>query len=228
MFKYLTLFAFLSPIVFFGQTFTDEEKAAHQEKIEYGIHKLEEDTYHEIDRLNEQLETLEAKMADIKKFKWGRPQSEKDQQLKEQSEAIARTKLTIKNRERLLRAIPTLHSKTFDFQNDPKSLVEYIFNAAKKRRFFKLKHLCDPYAENDYETKNICFISYRPQHMQNGFQKGFSESRILGEPKIINRNIDGVEITVAILEITVGREYGNRIEKIGLVKRLGKWYLYGM
>ena len=47
--------------------------------------------------------------------------------------------------------------KTFDFQKDPKSVMKYIFESAKKGDFKDFRNLCDPYGENNEGVNSICY-----------------------------------------------------------------------
>lgn len=96
--------------------------------------------------------------------------------------------------------------------------MNYIFKSAKKRDFSNFRNLCDPYGENDSDVNRICYAEMMMKKQQEELITAFENGRVIGEAKITG---DRAEVEFA---------YGassNRLEKMGMVKRNGLWYLAG-
>lgn len=77
-----------------------------------------------------------------------------------------------------------------------------------------LKNLCDPLAENDGDTRDICNLT---EKRQKEFIEYFKDGKLNG-----SATIDGDKAKVPFL-------FGpgaSKDEEMNLVKREGKWYLY--
>ena len=191
-----------------------EKERIHLEKIEVGKSKLKMDLTNELDRLKKMLVQEKNNLTEINKFQLGRSSSTKEKQLAEQNKKINQLNVYIRKLEKEI-SLTNLR-ETFDFQDTPERLVNYIFQSAKSRDFSKLRNICDPYGENDGDARGICLVEMQPTEMQNQFVVAFENGRIMGEPKIENETAE--------IEIAFGPS-SNRLEKINLVKRMDKWYI---
>ncbi len=194
-----------------------EKERIHQEKIEVGDSKKKIFLTNELDRVKEILEQEENNLAEIEEFQIGRSSSTKERQLFEQQKKIRTVENYIANIEEEI-SLVHLH-QTFDFQDSPEGLLEYIFKAAENREFDKLRHLVDPYFENDADAGGIGWMQMQPAEMQDIFVDHFKIGRIMGKPEMEN--------SIASVEIAIGSS-STRLEKISLVKRLDKWYLLSL
>ena len=104
----------------------------------------------------------------------------------------------------------------YNFQSDPKAVVEEVFNAAKTEDFSKLSLLLDPNGESDQPCTNICNVATASKARQDEFVEYFKMGKVVGEP-VIDR-------ITAVVEITFGLE-GTHEETFYLVQRKGLWYL---
>ena len=95
-------------------------------------------------------------------------------------------------------------------------MVNYLFEAARSWDFSKLRNLCDPYGENDGDTRAMCLVEMQPRDIQSQFVENFKNARIMGEPKIYGESAE--------IEIATGSS-SNYLQKIQLINRMGKWYL---
>ncbi|UAB80059.1 hypothetical protein INR76_07895 [Marixanthomonas sp. SCSIO 43207] len=191
-----------------------EQKRIHLEKIEVGKSKLKMDLTQEYDRLKKTLIEENAKLEKINEFQLGRSSVTKEKQLTEQNNKILRISNQL---EKLKEEISLTHLReTFEFQNTPKGVIDFIFEAAQNRDFDKLRHVCDPYGENDKDTRYICLVAMQPVAMQNQFVENFKNGRIMGETQINGNKAE--------TEIAIGSS-SQRLVTITLVKRMNKWYL---
>ncbi|PKP11492.1 MAG: hypothetical protein CVU08_12155 [Bacteroidetes bacterium HGW-Bacteroidetes-3] len=191
-----------------------EQERIHLEKIEVGKSILKTHFSNELERLKKVLQEQERKLTEIYEFQFGRANSTKEKQLNEQNIRIGQIQSYISRIEKEI-SLTNLR-ETFDFQDSPKGVINYLFESAKNNDFEKLRHLCDPYGENDGDSRGICFVAMQPSEMQNQFVESFKKGRIMSEPKIEN---DRAEVEIA---------YGpnsDKLEKINLVKRMDKWYI---
>ena len=188
----------------------------HEQKVNVGKRKKITELNLMLQKLPQAIEKAEQNIRDINEFKIGRSSSTKEKQLKE-----ARTQLReIRDYgEKIKNEIAQLeYHKTFDFQKDPASVMNYIFESAKKEDFSNFRNLCDPYGENDSDVNQICYAEMMMQKQQANLKVEFENGRVIGEPKI-----DGDKAEV---EFAFGPS-ANRLEKMGMVKRNGLWYLSG-
>lgn len=191
-----------------------EKERIHLEKIEVGKSKLKIELNNEIDRLKQRLKDANDKYNEINKFQFGRSNSTKQNQLIEQSKTVNYISTYISKLENQVSLINLRES--FEFQNSPEAVVKHVFQAAQSKDFKKLRHLCDPYGENDKDVGIFRLIEMAPEDIQNEFIDEFQNGRIIGEPIIENEK--------AIVEIAFGPS-SNKLEKVNLVKRMDKWYL---
>lgn len=191
-----------------------EKERIHLEKIEVGKSKLKMDLTNELERLKTMLEREKNNLTEINKFQLGRSGSKKEKQIAEQNKKINQLNDYIRKFEKEI-SLTNLR-QTFDFQDTPEGVVNYLFQSAKNRDFSKLRNLCDPYGENDGDTRGICLVEMQPIIMQNEFVESFEKGRIMGKPTIRNE--------IAVIEIAFGPS-SNQLEKINLVKRMNKWYI---
>ena len=106
--------------------------------------------------------------------------------------------------------------EAYNFQSDPKAVVEEVFSAAETKDFSKLSLLLDPEGESDEPCKHICAVASASKRRQDEFVEYFKKGKVISEPVI-----DGI---TAIVEITFGLD-GTHEETIYLVQRKGLWYL---
>jgi len=194
-----------------------EQQRVHLEKIEVGKSILKTKLSKELDQLKKVLLEQENKLIEINKFQLGRTNSTKVNELNKQNLKIGQIKSYISKIEKEI-SLTNLR-ETFDFQDKPEGVIKFLFDSAKNKAFGKLRYLCDPYGENDGDSKGICFIEMQPVEMQNQFVKSFKNGRIIGEPKIENDK--------AVIEIAFGQN-SDRLEKINLVRRMNKWYIVSL
>ena len=171
----------------------------------------------ELDRLKNVLTKERNNLSDISKFKLGRSSSTKKKQLAEQEKKVTYLSEYIGNLEKEIALINL--RETFDFQNTPEGVVNHIFQSIKNRDFSKLRNLCDPYAENDGDSRGICLTEMQPLDIRNQFVESFENARIIGQSKVENDR--------AKVEIIFGKN-SNQVEKINLIKRMDKWYIISL
>lgn len=190
-----------------------EKERIHLEKIEVGKSKLKIYLENEVDRLNKLLEQEEIKLNEINAFQIGRSSDTKEIQLIEQNRKISSLTTNISKIQNEI-ALSNLR-ETYEFQDTPVGVVNYLFEAARSWDFSKLRNLCDPYGENDGDARAMCLVEMQPRDIQSQFVENFKNARIMGEPKIFG---DSAEI-----EIATGSS-SNYLQKIQLINRMGKWY----
>ncbi|SEM10979.1 hypothetical protein SAMN04488008_109101 [Maribacter orientalis] len=190
-----------------------EKERIHLEKIEVGKSKLKINLDNEIDRLNQKLTAAKEKYNEINKFQFGRLNSTKQNQLIEQSRVVNKITSYIRKLEKEVSLINL--RETFDFQNSPLTVVEYLFEVAQTKDFKKMRYLCDPYGENDQDVRAFCLMEMAPEDVQDEFTTQFKNGRIMS-PIIENDR--------AVIEIAFGPS-SNKLEKLNLIKRMDKWYL---
>ncbi|WP_296385902.1 hypothetical protein [Winogradskyella sp.] len=191
-----------------------ELNKVHEQKVNVGKRKKITELNFQLQRLPQALEKGEQNIREINQFKIGRSSSTKEKQLQE-----ARSQLSeIRNYgEKIKNEIAQLeYHKTFDFQKNPASVMEYIFESAKKRDFSNFRNLCDPYGENDSDVNQICYAEMLMEKQQEDLKREFENGRVIGKAKI---NGDKAE-----LEFAFGAS-ANRLEKVKMIKRNGLWYL---
>jgi hypothetical protein len=129
------------------------------------------------------------------------------------------------------------NSKTYqiDFK-DPKSVVNALFYSAQTRDFEVLQCLCDPFGENEGDTRSLCSISSlmaqisefggnaATQHAVNQFVQMYQQGRISGQ--ITFEEVDGNKFAnVPFYHNHLGGPSGSN-ESMKLINRYGNWYFY--
>ncbi len=104
----------------------------------------------------------------------------------------------------------------YNFQSDPKAVVEEVFNAARTKDFSKLSRLVDPDGKSDQPTTHICSVATADKQRQDEFVEYFKKGQVIGEPQI-----NGI---TAVVQIKFGPD-GTQEETFYLVNRNGLWYL---
>jgi hypothetical protein len=123
-----------------------------------------------------------------------------------------------------------------DFK-DPKSVVNALFYSAQKKNFEILQCLCDPFGENDGDTRSLCSFSSlvaqtseyggneSTQTAINQFVVMFQTGRISGA--VTYEESEGVKYAnVPFLFNHPGGENRSN-ESMKLVNRYGNWYFLG-
>ncbi|KGK30522.1 DUF4878 domain-containing protein [Cellulophaga sp. E6(2014)] len=162
------------------------------------------------------IEKAENNIKKINAFEIGRSSSTKENQLQEAKTQL----LEIRSYgEKIKNEIAQLEfHKTFNFQKNPESVMEYIFKSAKKGDFSNFRNLCDPYGENDSDVNQICYAEMMMENQQAKLKKEFQNGRVIGKALI---NGDKAEV-----EFAFGAS-ANRLEKMKMIKRNDLWYLSG-
>jgi hypothetical protein len=186
----------------------------HEQKINVGKRKKITELTMQLQRFPDAYEKANKKIEEISRFKIGRAKSTKEKQLREaynQLNEMREYEKKLKNE-----IAQSEYLKTFEFQKNPKSVMEYIFESAKKENFENFRNLCDPYGENDRDVNQICFAEMLPKKGKQELVDMFKNGRIIGEIKIDNDR--------AVVEFAYGLS-SNKLEKMGMVKRNDLWYL---
>lgn len=202
---------------------SEEQKKIEQEKLEIHKQKVNVGKRKKITELNSILQNIpeaikeaEKNIENVKMFKIGRLESTKNRQLNEAYEQL----FEIEEFEKKLKEeiAQSEYLKTFDFQKDPKLIMQYIFESAKNGDISNFRYLCDPYGENDNDVNQICMAGLLNKKQKTELINMFKNGRIIGDPFYLG---DQVQIEFA---------YGigaNRLEKMNMVKRNELWYLSG-
>jgi hypothetical protein len=138
----------------------------------------------------------------------------------------------------ILFSITKIHAQTskvyaIDFK-DPKSVVNALFYAAQTKDFGVLQCLCDPFGENDGDTRSLCSMSNlfeqtsefggneTTQLAINQYTQMFQTGRISGQ--ITYEESDGLKYANVpfIFNHPGGESRSN--ESMKLVNRYGNWY----
>ena len=104
----------------------------------------------------------------------------------------------------------------YNFQHDPKAVVQEVFNAANTKDYSKLALLVDPAGQSDEPSINICNVGKATPERELEFIEYFKLGKVVGEP-ILNGN-------TAEVQIKFGPD-GTKDETFVLVLRSGLWYL---
>lgn len=194
-----------------------QKEKEHQQKLNVGKKKRISQLNDLSQEASTAISTAEFELTQINEFQIGRSSATKEYELQNQRKKINNLTSYIK---KIKNAIAELeYHKTFEFQNSPERVMNYIFEAAKKEDFSNFKYLCDPYSENDSNVNYVCYAGLMLEQGKNELIANFSSGRIIGEPKIQD---DRAEIEFA---------YGpnsDRLEKANLIKRNEKWYLISL
>lgn len=189
----------------------------HEQKVNVGKRKKITELTLMLQKLPEAVEKAEKNIIQINEFQLGRSSSSKNQQLndaKKKLEEIYDSGNKIKNE-----IAESEYLRTFEFQKDPVSVMNYIFNSAKKGDFSNFRNLCDPYGENENDVNNLCYAEILMEKEKDNLKSEFENGRVVGKAKIKG---DQAEV-----EFAFGQS-ANRLEKMQFVNRNGLWYLSGM
>lgn len=189
----------------------------HEQKSNVGKQKKQTQLNDVLIQANTALTKAKKNYENAKVFQFGRTESAKDKQL---TDALNQINILSSYIENIKNEIAELElSKTFDFQKNPENVVKHLFSAAKNKDFSKLRYLCDPYAENDSDTRAICYTEMLPQSEQDKFIQNFENGRLIGKAIIKGDR--------AVVEFAYGQS-SDRLEKMNLVNRMGNWYFSGI
>ena len=188
----------------------------HDQKVNVGKRKKITELNLQLQKLPMAIEKAEKNIKKINAFEIGRSSSTKENQLQEAKNQL----LEIRNYgEKIKNEIAQLEfHKTFNFQKNPESVMEYIFKSAKKGDFSNFRNLCDPYGENDSDVNQICYAEMMMENQRAKLKKEFQNGRVIGKALI---NGDKAEV-----EFAFGSS-ANRLEKMKMIKRNDLWYLSG-
>lgn len=186
----------------------------HNQKANVGKKKKITKLQDALQNANKSLSRANRNYDKINEFQFGRSQSTKNQQLANARNEINKIKVYTSNIKNEIAELEL--TKQFSFQKTPEGVLNYLFVAAKKKDFSKLRYLCDPYAENDGDTNSLCFVGLLLENGKEQFINNFKNGRIMSKP-IIRGN-------KAEIEFAFGQS-SNRLEKMSLIKRLDYWYL---
>lgn len=156
-----------------------EELRVHEQKMNVGKSKKLAILESMLKDISEAIKTTKINIEKTKEFQIGRSASTKEKQLFEvqkQLNELYNIERNVKNEVAQLE-----YFKTFDFQKTPQSIMEYIFDSAKKNDFSNFRYLVDPYGENDNDSNSICFIETMPLQAKNKFKTDLETGRIMGE-----------------------------------------------
>jgi|GEM_PF-1609953 len=201
------------------QNKVDEKQAElneiHEQKVNVGKRKKIADLNLQLQKIPGLIEEAEDKITQLNKFKLGRLPETKKEQLKEARKLLSDLRVY---REKIPNEIAQLeYHETFDFQKDPASVMNYIFESSIAGDFSNFRNLGDPYGENDGDVDNICYAEMMTKTQQKEFFKVFVNGRVMGEAQI-----NGDQ---AVVEFAFGEFSGNRLEQMNMVNRNGYWYL---
>ncbi|MDT0647763.1 hypothetical protein RM545_13770 [Zunongwangia sp. F260] len=191
-----------------------QKEEEHQQKWNVGKKKKVTQLNDLLQEASTALSTAELERTQINEFQIGRSSATKEYELRNQRKKINDLASYIKKIKNTIAELE--YQKTFEFQSSPESVMNHIFEAAKKEDISNFKYLCDPYSENDSDVNYICYAEILLEQGKKELIANFSNGRIIGESKIEN---DRAEIEFA---------YGpnsDRLEKANLIKRNEKWYL---
>ncbi|MFQ5434880.1 MAG: hypothetical protein ACE5FD_08385, partial [Anaerolineae bacterium] len=99
---------------------------------------------------------------------------------------------------------------------DPASVLEAIFQSARRGEFSQLATLCDPQGENDGDTTEICTLTAGSESAAS-FRDWFATGHITGDVVI-----DGSRAEIPFI---FGPD-GDQEETMVLIQRDGRWYLF--
>ncbi|GAK94319.1 hypothetical protein JCM19298_1447 [Nonlabens ulvanivorans] len=187
----------------------------HEQKVNVGRRKKMTELNLMLQELPPQaISKAEQNIREINSFQIGRSSSTKEKQLQEANKQLREIQYY---GEKLKNEIAQLeYYKTFEFQNNPVSVMEYIFKSAKEGDFSNFRNLCDPYGENDKDVNQICYAEIMTGIQQAELKREFENGRVIGKAKIIG---DKAEV-----EFAFGAS-SNRLERMRMVKRNELWYL---
>lgn len=213
--KKLLPLLFLSITMIACKKMTEEDRLIHNQKVISGIEKKKKDLDKIIDNIDLQTARLSEELLDVQSFKIGRAPSTKQQQLSDVDARMIKLKHHKKRTEKLRGQLDLLHT-TFEWQKDPKLVLEKLFEIARRENYGTAIFLADPYDENDSDIDGIAYIASHNKETKKQFIQTFSNGRIIGMPEI--------KETTAKIEFLFG-PHTDRKETMNFVKRNEKWYL---
>jgi hypothetical protein len=188
----------------------------HEQKVNVGKRKKITELNLMLQKLAQAIEKAEQNIKNINGFQIGRSSSTKEKQLQEATNQLSEIR---SYGEKIKNEIAQLeYHKTFDFQKNPVSVMEFIFKSVKNGDFSNFRNLCDPYGENDSNVNQICYAEMMMEDRQSELKRNFENGRVIGKAKITGNNAE--------VEFVFG-ERANRLEKMKMIKRNGLWYLSG-
>jgi len=104
--------------------------------------------------------------------------------------------------------------------DDPESVLNAVFEAARNRDPSQLHGLCDPTSENDGDTQDVCDLTAESAQWEE-FVQYFESGRITGAAKFGTK--DGVR--VAHVPFGFLGPDADQTETMTLVEHDGRWYL---
>jgi hypothetical protein len=195
----------------------EEQLRIHLEMIEVGKTLKKSRLEGFLVKAEEGLARLKKERSSLSQFKLGRTESEKKQQLEEKDKEIREIELFIPKLKNEI-AMTQLF-KSFDFQETPKGTLEYLIYAAQHKEYDKMRHLLDPYAQNDGDAEQICWVEMLPSDRKAEWVASFEKGRIMSDPAI---NGDKAQI-----EFAFGPS-SSKLETMNLVKRWDRWYFLSL
>ena len=211
----ITLLLFLTISIISCNQISEEDRLVHNQKVISGIAKKKADLDKILSDLDSKSKLLSAEFENVRAFKIGRSSTTKRMQI---AELEKNSKMIYAYRDRvntLKHQLNMLH-KTFEWQKNPTSVLEKVFEIARNKNYGTAIFLADPYDENDGDVNAIAYIAIHPQEYKEEFIKTFQEGRIIGEPIIANDK--------AKIEFLYGPNTKQK-ETMNLVKRNESWYL---
>lgn len=191
-----------------------EFERIHLERIEVGKDTKKQKLEELSERLKSELDNQQQELAKVKEFQFGRSRDERDRQIREIENRIDEISSIKRNMESDIPKIGLY--ETYEFQNEPKQLVEYLFKSAKSREFNKLINILDSYGEFDASAFDFVLVKYASDKDQEKMGKMLENGRIMNEPTIEN--------DLATFEIAYGVG-SDQLMPVQLVLRKDKWFL---
>lgn len=214
--KKTLLLLILSISILSCNNLSEEQRLVHNQKVISGIDKKKADLDKILVDLDKQSESISSEFENVNSFKLGRFSSTKKAQilaLEEKSKIVHSFRArTIKLKSQL----DLLH-KNFEWQEDPKLVLEKVFEIARYKDYETAIFLADPYDENDKDVDGIAYVSAHPIEFKDKFVENFKNGRIIGKP-FVGEN-------TAEIEFLFGKNT-DRKETMTFVKRNDSWYLY--
>ena len=191
-----------------------KQEKIHEQKVNVGKRKKITELNIQLQKLPEAIKKANSKIAEISRFKIGRSKTEKEWQLNQAYEKLSELYSYEKKLKNEIAQLEYL--KTFEFQKEPKKILEYIFDSCKRGDFSDFRNLCDPYGENDSDINRICFAELLTKKQQKEFQNTFKNGRIIGETKFYGKS--------AVVEFAIGIN-ADKLKKMTFIQRNELWYL---
>jgi hypothetical protein len=128
-------------------------------------------------------------------------------------------------------------SKVYEIDyKDPKSVVNALFYSAQTKDFEILQCLCDPFGENDADTRSICSMSSLMAQISEFGGNDATEQAINQFVQMFQLGRISGQITYEVVD---GEKYANvpffhnhpggpsrSNESMKLINRYGNWYFY--